>query len=147
MAKAPTPRRRDGAPGGIKVDEALIALFIAAMAANGHEAPDEAARAHHLIWSTRRFRHRSGEAVGRLIDRVRRRLLRAGPDDVLDNAARSIPGDLRQPAFAVLVDLLLADGRLEQAEQRFLRKLGSRLELDPRAVRRIVDVILLKNRL
>ncbi len=39
----------------LEVDEAVIALFIGAMNANGHGAREELARAHHLIWSTRRF--------------------------------------------------------------------------------------------
>jgi hypothetical protein len=39
----------------LKLDEALIALFIGAMNANGHVAREELARAHHLIWSTKRF--------------------------------------------------------------------------------------------
>jgi hypothetical protein len=39
---------------------ALIALFIGAMNANDHVAPDEAARVHNLIWSARRFRRKQG---------------------------------------------------------------------------------------
>ena len=40
----------------LELDEALIALFIGAMNANDHVAREELARAHHLIWSTKRFR-------------------------------------------------------------------------------------------
>jgi hypothetical protein len=55
VTKVPRPVR------SLKLDEALIALFIGAMDANGHVAREELARAHHLIWSTRRFRRKSGE--------------------------------------------------------------------------------------
>jgi hypothetical protein len=55
---------------GIDTDEAFIALLIAAMDASGHVSAQEAARAHHVIWSMRRFRHRSGETVGRKIERM-----------------------------------------------------------------------------
>jgi hypothetical protein len=59
----------------LDLDEALIALFIGAMDANRHVARDELARAHHLIWSTRRFRRKSGETVGRPeVDHVSRRI-------------------------------------------------------------------------
>jgi hypothetical protein len=54
-------------PKRLELDEALIALFIGAMNANDHVAREELARAHHLIWSTKRFRRKSGETVGRLI--------------------------------------------------------------------------------
>jgi hypothetical protein len=63
----------------LELDEALMALFIGAMDANGHVAREELARAHHLIWSTRRFRRKSGETVGRLIDRMKRFLEQHDP--------------------------------------------------------------------
>ena len=48
-----------------------IALFIGAINANDHVTREELARAHHLIWSTKRFWLKSGETVGRLIDRMK----------------------------------------------------------------------------
>lgn len=147
MAKVTKTQRRTPGRGRKTIDEALIALFIGAMNANGHEAPDEAARAQHLIWSTQRFRHRPGEEVDRLIGRVRERLRDGNPQAIIDRAAVVIPVALRPAAFAVLVDLLLADGELERQEQAFLRGLASQLALTPKMARQIVDVILLKNRL
>jgi hypothetical protein len=49
-----------------KANTVRLALFIGAMDANRHVAREELARAHHLIWSTNRFRRKSGETVGRL---------------------------------------------------------------------------------
>lgn len=147
MAKVTKARRRTPVRGRMSVDEALIALFIGAMNANGHESPDEAARAHHLIWSTQRFRQRAGDEVDRLIGLVRQQLRDGDTQAIIDRAATAIPADLRPAAFAVLVDLLLADGELEKQEQGFLRTLASRLELSPKAGRQIVDVIRLKNQL
>ena len=147
MAKVMKTQRRTPGRRGMSIDEALIALFIGAMNANGHEAPDEAARAHHLIWSTQRFRHCPGEEVDRLIGEVREQLRDGDPQAIVDRAANAIPVALRPAAFAVLVDLLLADGELERQEQAFLRGLASQLELSPKTARQIVDVILLKNHL
>jgi len=67
---------RSGKRGAIGVDrldadDAFIALLIGAMDASGHVSAEEAARAHDIIWSMRRFRHRSGETVGRKIERMR----------------------------------------------------------------------------
>jgi len=56
----------------LELDEALMALFIGAMNANSHVAREELDRAHHLIWSTRRFCRKSDDTVGRLIDRMKR---------------------------------------------------------------------------
>lgn len=70
-AKSVRPRLKT-----LELDEALIALFIGAMDANHHVAREELARAHHLIWSTKRFRRKSGETLGRLVGRMKR-LVRA----------------------------------------------------------------------
>ena len=145
MAK--TTRTRTSRQADLTLDQALIALVIGAMNANEHVAADEAARAHHLIWSTRRFRRKSGEAVGKVIQDMRRLVEEAGADGVITRAARVIPARLRPAAFAVLVDVLLADGRLERSERRFLRNLGDQLKLDEETARQIVDVVALKNQL
>ena len=67
----------------LELDEALIAVFIGAMNANDHVAREELASAHHLIWSTKRFRRKSGETVGRLIDRMKRLLEEQEPAAML----------------------------------------------------------------
>ena len=149
MAKrAARQTRGQGSRRTLTADQALIALFIGAMEANDRTSAEEAARAHHLIWSTHQFRRRSGEAVGRLIEETRRRT--ADTTDrapLMDRAARAIPRRQRLPAFAVLADLLLADGRLDRREAQFLRTVGAALGLERRTQRSVVDVVLLKNRL
>lgn len=139
-------KRRPASVDNLDADEALLALLIAAMDASGHVSVDEAARAHNTIWSMRRFRHRSGEAVGRRIERMRTLVEDHGAASVIEAAARQIPARLRQTAFAVAADLVLVDGRMERREGRFLRTLAADLGLDRQAARTILDVIRLKNR-
>lgn len=129
------------------LDEALIALFIGAMDANGHVAREELARAHHLIWSTKQFRRRSGESVGRLIDRMKRLLEEQDAPAVLDAAARAIPAKLRPSAFAVVADLLLADGKIDARERRFLRRLAVNFNIRARVASQVIEAMLVKNRL
>jgi tellurite resistance protein len=129
------------------VDEALIALFIGAMNANDHVAREELARAHHLIWSTRRFRRKSGETVGRLIDRMRRVLDARNVATVIEAAAKAIPVTLRPSAFAVVADLLLADGKIDRGERRFLQQLAVNFNIPTRTAANVVDAMLVKNHL
>lgn len=131
----------------LSVDESLIALFIAAMAANGHVSPAELERAHHLIWFTRRFRQRDGDEVNRMIGAVRARIESSGANAILALVVKKVPARLREPAFAVLADLLLADGRLDEDERAFLRRVGKALGIAAATRRRIVDVVLVKNQL
>jgi tellurite resistance protein len=126
-------------------DDALVALLIAAMQANGNVSAAEAARAHDIVWATRRFRSRSGESVGRRIDRMRRLIDQRGAVPVIDAAARTLPKSLRPAAFANAAHVVLVDGRMERSEARFLADLARDLGLGPKAARTIRDVIRLKN--
>jgi len=131
----------------LELDEALLALFIGAMNANDHVAREELARAHHLIWSTKRFRRKSGETVGRLIDRMKRLLEEQEPAAVMDAAARGIPAKLRPSAFAMVADLLLADGKMDARERKFLRRLAADFNISSRVATQVIEAMLFKNHL
>jgi tellurite resistance protein len=138
-------RRSAGSLPAFDADAAFIALLIGAMDASGHMSAEEAARAHHIIWSMRRFRHRSGETVGRKIECVRTLIERYGSSAVIEASAKNIPTRLRGPVFAVATDLVLVDGRLERSEKRFLHGLAAHLRLASTNARQILDVIRVKN--
>ena len=127
------------------LDQVVIAVLIAAMEANQHVSAEEAARAHHIIWSMRRFRRRSGEVVDRLVGTVRDQIQEDGMAAVLQQAARAIPARLRSVVFAVAVDLMLADNRLERAERRFVKRLATDLKVRAALADDIVRVMLIKN--
>jgi tellurite resistance protein len=129
----------------LEPDEALIALFIGAMDANNHVAREELARAHHLIWSTKRFRRKSGEVVGRLIDRMKRLIEEQEPAAVMGAAARGIPAKLRPSAFAIVADLLLADGKIDARERKFLRRLAVDFNIRARVASDVIEAMLVKN--
>ena len=131
----------------LELDEALIALFIAAMDANHHVAREELARAHHLIWSTKRFRRKSGETVGRLIERMKRLLEEQEPAAVMEAAAKAIPARLRPSAFAIVADLLLADGKIDARERTFLRRLAVDFNIRVGVASHVIEAMLVKNHL
>jgi tellurite resistance protein len=131
----------------LELDEALIALFIGAMNANDHVAREELARAHHLIWSTKRFRRKSGETVGRLIDRMKTLLEEQEPAGVMEAATRGIPVKLRPSAFAIVADLLLADGKIDARERKFLRRLAVDFNIRARLANDLIEAMLVKNHL
>jgi tellurite resistance protein len=123
-----------------------MALMIAAMDASGHVSVAEAARAHHIIWSTRRFRHRSGDFVGRKIERMRSLVEEHTASSVIEAAATKIPAQLRPTAFALAADLVLVDGRMERREGTFLRRLAAGLRLAPKQASSILEAMRIKNK-
>lgn len=146
-ASSSAMRRRSYRPSlrRLGVDDALLALLIGAMNANDHVSPEEGARAHHIIWSMRRFRRKSGETVERGIEQMHALIEEHGAPQVVAAAARALPARLRESAFAVAADLVLADGKLEGPERRYLLTLGKDLDLDGRSARNILDVMVIKN--
>lgn len=135
--------RREARP--LSVDQAIVAVLIAAADANRHISPAEAERAYHLIWFMRRFRRKSGEAVDRLLLGVKERFDRDGEAAVLAAAARVLPAKLRASAFATAVDLMLADGRIERDERTFVRGLAKTLKLTAAQADEVVRVMRVKN--
>jgi tellurite resistance protein len=137
--------RRRNPVSALDADDVFIALLIAAMDASGHVSPEEAARAHNIIWSMRRFRNRSGERVGRTIERMKSLIESHGASTVLEGSARKIPARLRPAAFAVAADIALADGRMKRSEARFLQALAVDLGLSKDVADAILRVIRIKN--
>jgi hypothetical protein len=117
---------RTAASVRLTVDQAVIAVLIAAMDANQHVSREEAWRAHHLIWSMRRFRNQPGEKIDRLIETVRDRIETLGTPAVLQAAARTLPARLR-------------------SETDFVARLTTALKVPARLAGEIVHVLLIKN--
>jgi hypothetical protein len=129
----------------LTTDEAFIALIIAAMEANNHTAPEEAARAQHIVSSMARFRHRNAATIGRLIATMKQMAHDYDPLEVVTAACRAIPSRLRGAAFAVVADIILVDGRLQSGERQFLRSVATELGRSPTEAKAILDAIRVKN--
>lgn len=129
----------------LTLDLAIIAVLIGSMMANDNVAAEEAERAHHITWSMRRFRRRSGDTVGRLIDRVRERIVADGPAAVVQEASTVIPASMRPSVLAVAADLVLVDGTLQRQERQFLGELARQLKIAPALALQILRVVSIKN--
>jgi hypothetical protein len=65
--------------------------------------------------------------------------------DTIAPRRESLPPDLRGPAFAVAVDLVLADGQASIEERRFIDRLQPLLEISDDDAPKIVDVMIVEN--
>jgi hypothetical protein len=64
---------------------------------------------------------------------------------VMDTAARTIPARLRPSAFAIVADLLLADGKIDARERKFLQRLAVNFNIRARVAIQVIEVMLVKN--
>jgi hypothetical protein len=66
---------------------------------------------------------------------------------VMETAARAIPARLRPSAFAIVADLLLADGRIDARERKFLQRLAVNFNIRARVANHVIEAMLVKNHL
>jgi tellurite resistance protein len=92
------------------------------------------------------YRSYPNDVMQRMFDKLLGILRREGMNSLFDSAKDSLPYELRESAFAVATDLILADGVVADEEQEFLNDLYQALSLDAEVATRIVEVMMIKNR-
>ena len=122
--------------------KAFAAILAAAVRADGSVLPCEIDRLKHALNFLPVFRGRSEDMLRVLIRRV---VYRPSKDDTLGEAAAALPPDLRGTAFAAVIDVLLADGRLRASELQFVRQLRRLLHVRRSVARRMLGVLAIKN--
>lgn len=126
------------------VPEAFVAVLLAAVISDGEISAAEHEEILALVHRSRALKTLTPEQLGDVNVRVLERLRTS--DDALAAACRALPEEMRAPAFAHALDLVLADGELNEDEADFLNALILALGLDGKQVEHIADVIVLKNR-
>lgn len=82
----------------------------------------------------------------KMFDRLMSIHQQQGAEHLLGAALASLPDELRETAFCVATDIVLADGTVTQEEEDFLNQLYRALELSEEVALKIIDVMLIKNR-
>ena len=80
------------------------------------------------------------------MDTLLKVLKKGGPEALVEKCAPVLPQRLRAPAFCNAVDIVLADGTVEDEEKELIEKLQTALEVDDDDAKKIIDVMIIKNR-
>ena len=126
--------------------EAVTAILVAAVAADGTLVEQEAERLNALLPSMRLFRQTSAAHLQRLTETALDIIGSTGPDALLPACAEVIPESLRAPLFALAVELVIVDGDVSATETRFVDSLKSALAIDDEIAANIIEVLLIKSR-
>ena len=73
-------------------------------------------------------------------------LEKKGVDTLIDACIESLPGELRETAFAKACDLVRADGVVEADEKEFINNLCRKLEIDRKVAGEIAEIMVIKNK-
>lgn len=126
--------------------EAFAAITLAATASDGYLSDEEARSISATLSRMKLFRSYSNDVINRMFDKLLGVLRREGLDTLFNLAKESLPYDLKEAAFAVAADLVLADGIVTREEQDFLNDLCHALEISRHIATQIVEVMVIKNR-
>ena len=125
--------------------EALTAIIVAAARADGSILPCEADRVEHTLSTLPLFRGHSAEALRAVVERVVSTMRNGDAGSALTRAAEGLAPNLRGTAFAIAVDVLLADGRLREPERQFMEDLRRLLQVRRSFAHKVLDVLRTKN--
>ncbi|WP_439626287.1 tellurite resistance TerB family protein [Gemmata sp.] len=126
--------------------EGFAGVLLAAAAADGHISEEEARGLWGAIERMKLFSSFTPDKFNKLMDTLLKVLKKGGPDALVEKCAPALPERLRGPAFANAVDIVLADGAVEDDEKELIEKLQSALEIDDDEAKMIIQVMIIKNR-
>jgi tellurite resistance protein len=126
--------------------DAVMAVLVGCAAADGVLGAEEASRLNDVLTSSRCGLGFGIEATADATTRALNLIADRGLPAVLAACAQAIPAELRATAFALAIDLMLADGRLGSRESTLIDQLRRAFQIDGALARKIVDVLLIKNR-
>lgn len=134
-----------GETPALAVPDAVAAILVAAVAADGELNADESVRMSGILSTSHMLRQAGNGSIERLAERAIGLLTDYGLAAVLTGCAKAIPANLRPTTFALATDLVLADGRIGDREKAFIDELQVVLGIDDATALKIVDVMLIKN--
>ncbi len=126
------------------VGEAFLCLLLCAVSADGVFAREEQEEVKALMMRSRALKSLTPNQLAQANAVIAKRL--AERKNGLDEACSALPVDMRLPVFAHCVDLILSDGNLVTTEADFLNRITSLLELQADEAKRVMEVLLIKNR-
>ncbi|AVH62696.1 tellurite resistance TerB family protein [Nostoc sp. 'Peltigera membranacea cyanobiont' N6] len=126
--------------------EAFAVIVLMATASDGYLSVEQANSITFVLSRMKLFKSYPHEMMDRLFDKILAILQGDGFNALFNAAKDSLSQDLREAAFAVATDFVLAEGIVAEEEKNFLNDLYQALDVSSERAMQIVQVILIKNR-
>ena len=126
--------------------EALVAVALCAAYADGSMGAEENEELSEQLATCRALQGVDDDAMRAAMMKADRLLSKEGEAGLLARASAALRPDLRETAFCLGAELVLADEDVAREERAFIDRLGKSLGVDPSLAQRIVDVLLIRAR-
>jgi tellurite resistance protein len=125
--------------------EGFAGVLLAASACDGHIADEEANNLMLTLRQKKLYSRLTPQQMSAMFDRLTGVLRKGGPEKLLEKCYPVVPPELSETVFANAVDLVMANGSVDDDERQFINDLKSKLGLDDERSRMIVKVMVYKN--
>lgn len=126
------------------VGEAFLCLVLCAVSADGIMAREEQEEVKALLLRSRALKTLTQNQLAAANAVIQKRL--AERKNGLEEACTALPSDMRLPVFSHCVDIILSDGALAPVEADFLNRITGMLDIEADDAKRVMEVLLIKNR-
>ena len=127
-------------------EEAFAVIVLVATASDGYLSFEQANAISFMLFRMKLFKSYPHEMMNKLFEKILGILKGDGFNSLFNAAKDSLSQDLREAAFAVATDLVLAEGIVAEEENNFLNDLYQALGVSSEIAIQIIQVILIKNR-
>ncbi len=124
--------------------EAFFAIIFACMAADGEIAPEEEINLINLLSSRPTFRKFDLRDTMKKIQRILKET--NSLETLINKAVEKISAEMRATVYTNAVDFVLADGSVASEEEAVIAMLKSKMAISDELSKKIIEVIILKNK-
>ena len=133
-------------PEKLNAQEAFTGVLFAAVAADGVINQEEMISVIAVINRMKLYKGSNEKQMKAILEKVTNILKKQGPSPIIAAAKETLTPEMKETAFAVAADLVLADGTVEEAEKKLLEELQQALEIPDALAIKISEVLVIKNR-
>jgi uncharacterized tellurite resistance protein B-like protein len=127
-------------------NEAFFGIVFSAMLADDEISKSEMDNLLYLVTRFKGFRGITANLLTNMMSRFDRIIKKEGVGTIIAAAKSSLDINLRETAFANAVEIVLADGIVDQKEKEFLEQLQVSVGISDELAEKIIDVMIIKNR-
>ncbi len=131
-------------PNDWTIAQAYMCVLLAAVYADKVAVPEEVEYVRSLVRRCRTMRGMHQNRLAELDTEVRERM--RSRHDYLGEVCEAMPRDMHLALFTHCVDIVLADGVLEDSEREFLDALIDKMDMTKAQAQKVMEVMFEKNR-
>ena len=98
--------------------EGFAGVLLASSACDGHISGDEVQTLMMQLGRMKLYQRVADNQFNNMMDRLMGILKRGGPEKLIEKSLPAVPPELRETAFAVACDIVLADGIVDDDDSR-----------------------------